>query len=188
MGQRMPDIPIEYGSDCLDCFPAGETPKYLYVRFAEIEKCSNAWCVGFPPPPNDRCFKLIQQPGTPCLWTYPGSDWQIQYYAKIVPPTNSRLTVDSLPIQRNYFRGWTPAFVICQQFFQNQNTCVLNTCGVGGQAIITSSKEASDILESINLSKSSDLFLELFPLSGAKLVFKFCKLQDSTNIAILFEP
>ncbi|GAI90859.1 unnamed protein product, partial [marine sediment metagenome] len=32
MGQPMPDVPIEYGNDCLARFPAGKTPKYLYAR------------------------------------------------------------------------------------------------------------------------------------------------------------
>ncbi|GAH76571.1 unnamed protein product, partial [marine sediment metagenome] len=33
-----------------------------------------------------------------------------------------------------------------------------------------------------------DLFMELRPLPDGKLVYKFCRLRDATNIKILFEP
>ncbi|GAI71523.1 unnamed protein product, partial [marine sediment metagenome] len=71
----MPDIPHEYGDDCLLKFEPGETPKYLYARFSKLETC--------PPPaptaPNDRVFKLTQDPELPCCWEYFSDEWYVSF-------------------------------------------------------------------------------------------------------------
>ncbi len=58
---------IEYGNDCLICtglFPAGKTPKYIYIVFEGIEKCEGA----FHDPPNGQKFVLEQHPLDHCTW------------------------------------------------------------------------------------------------------------------------
>ncbi|GAI15960.1 unnamed protein product [marine sediment metagenome] len=57
MGQRMRDEPIVYGDDCAAGWPPDKTPKYVYARFALIEKCPDPNLI----PPNDRTFKLTQE-------------------------------------------------------------------------------------------------------------------------------
>jgi len=57
--------PPEYGNDCPVCWPAGMTPKYVYIDFVGIQRGA----LGVPPwpdPPNGT-WKL-EQTIEPCKW------------------------------------------------------------------------------------------------------------------------
>ncbi len=184
MGQRMPDVPIEYGSDCLLKFNAGETPMYLYARFSKLEKCPAAVST----PPNDRMFKLTQAPGAPCLWAYDTATWYI-WMEFIAFPVSTRLHILHRPSGDNYFTNQVMAYIDEGHVFTNEyNACGLQVGAIGGIGVVTWNPQATKLLKDINMKKAADLFMELRPLVNGKLVYKFCRLQDATNISILFEP
>jgi len=188
MGQRMPDEPIDYGNNCNVCFASGETPEYVYARFSLIDICTG---VGFGTchhPPNDRTFKLTQVVGTPCSWRYQSALWNVYYQQWRISDGKGGLKIED-DLSRGVFEETVNACPPEGLVFHNTLGCVAGTtCGTGGIGVVTWTPQATDILESINLEKATDLFMELRPLANDKLVYKFCKLQDATNIAILFEP
>lgn len=187
MGQRHKDE-IVYGDDCLTCFEEGKTPKYVYARFSRVKKCDIFECEGYPSPPNDRVFKLTQVEGHPCRWVYESDDWKVSYYAVMPPTFGAQLVVLQKPDWISYFYGWTYPGDECETFFKNKNTCAEGECGIGGNGIITWRLESIAILKSLNIKAMSDIFMEMRPLVDGNRVYKYCRLQDGTNIAIEFEP
>lgn len=71
--------PEERGDDCLACFEAGKTPKFMYAMFGGIGK-GPAWMPMFPVGPAVT-FKLTQSVDFPCCWYYMGDDWWVYYWA-----------------------------------------------------------------------------------------------------------
>lgn len=188
MGQRMDDIPIEYGDDCLLGWGEGETPKCVYARFSNLVKCPED-----PPstpiiPPNDRVFKLTQNPVVPCSWRYHIAPWDI-YFIILSAPTRMFLRIEDDPDYLNYFISTFTGDVEEGHVFDNENLeCVGAIGSTGGIGVVTWTPQATDLLAAINLLKGYDLFMELRPLINGRLVYKFCRLEDATNIKILFEP
>jgi len=188
MGQRMDKDEIVYGDDCLWCFDAGETPKYVYARFLDIGKCPGEWCEDNPLPPNDRVFKLTQDDMKPCTWVFQDGFWDVVYHAYWPGIAGCALLINYMGDWSSYFRSVFPFGVSCKTFFTNEEECADGTCGVGGYGIVTSKLEALEVMASLNIKPAYDLFMEMRPLSDGKRVYKFCKLKDAMNIAILFEP
>lgn len=184
----MRDEPIEYGVHCTHCFANGETPKYVYVRFIGIEKCTGVGKGACLTPPNDRAFKLKQLVGFPCSWQFSDSVWTIDYQAWVVADGKAHLQL----IDFNNAIYFERTLDSCQPegtVWSNSIACAPGLpCGESGIAVVTWSPQATALLEAINLSKGEDLFMELFPLENGKLVYKFCRIQDATNIKFLFEP
>ncbi|MBA7674907.1 hypothetical protein ES703_83132 [subsurface metagenome] len=188
MGQRMDDIPIEFGADCSECWPPDETPKYLYARFSIVKRRTDQVPDVCLTPPNDRVFKLTQDPLEPCAWFYDQAGWTVRFDLILMGPGNTWLYLDDDP-GNHYYSSVTPS---CYQ----EGTVLHNDfdgtepirCGYNGLGIVTWNPQATKLLSDINMSKASDLFMELRPLEDGKLVYKFCRLQDATNIKILFEP
>lgn len=188
MGQRMADKPIVYGDDCLAAFDAGKTPKYLYARFSQIVQCPD-----LPPgpnfiPPNDRVFKLTQDEGVPCRWAYESSPWYVEFDV-YSGPVRTVLYIRNMLSGTWYFSANETGppdegIVYNNTYF----TCTTLVWGTGGIATVTWTPQATDLLASLNMAKANDLFMELFPRDDGKLVYKFCRLQDATNVKILFEP
>lgn len=184
MGQRMPDIPIEYGDDCGFIWPAGETPKFLYIRFAGIEKCAAATKQS----PNDRAFKLEQVEFFPCYFRYDSAEWGIGVDVNAGPNPTDILLMSKGPIEA-YFSEQHPQKIVEGRVYHNDyGACPLGRGGKDGICVITWTPQATILLEAINLYKGPDLFMELWPLEDGKLVYKFCRLKDATNIKILYEP
>lgn len=188
MGQRMPEIEIEYGDNCLACFPSGETPKYVYARFSLMEKCTGPGFGNCHTPPNDRMFKLTQHVSIPCAWTLTTGVWTIGYRAWNVANNKSRLYLYD-DFSQYYFTQYEPSCQAEGFVYVSVLTCTPGLeCTLGGIGVVTWTPQATALLESINMKKARDLFMELRPLANGKLVYKFCRLQDVTNISILFEP
>jgi len=188
MGQRMEDIPIDYGDDCPQWPGPGKTPKYLYVRFSQIIKCPPWNETEYEIPPNDRVFKLTQHELHPCLWTYSGTAWFVFLEVPVEQPRmNFYLQSNTTGVL--YFTNFPTEPPTDGYIFHNELACddILHggTCGI---AVVTWTPQATALLEAINLAKGYDLFMELFPLENGRLVYKFCRLQDATNIKILFQP
>lgn len=188
MGQPMPDIPIEYGDDCLICFPSGKTPKYVYARFSLIYRCTGIGKEACLIPPNDRVFKLTQQVGFPCSWRYLGGTWECWYQPWRVADGKAGLFLNDLNL-KVYFDDTRNACPPEGTVWHNDIDCDPPlTCAIEGVGCVVWTPQATQLLEDINLAKSADLFMELRPLVDGNLVYKFCRLQDATNIKILFEP
>jgi len=188
MGQRQDKSDIEYGNDCLYCWEAGSTPKSVYVRLSEVEKCSDAWCDSLPSPPNNHVFRLEQSPIDSCLFCYFGTSWNVRYHAIHSYYEACRLWVWHVPWTSHYFYSATELGVNCAAFFYNQNICVNPHCGLGGYGIVTDKLESIDLLSALNIELAGDLFMEMVPLDDGSRVYKYCKLKDGTNIKIKLEP
>ncbi len=188
MGQRMPDEPIEYGDNCTLGWPAGKTPKFVYVRFSKVVKCPDNPPTFFSTPPNDRVFKLTQLDYDACSWRYSSPTWCVDY-ALTAGPLRTHLFLTNADDVSAYFLDQPTPIKIEGYVFHNQYTTCPGFLGAhDGIAVVTWTPQATDILEAINLAKARDLFMELFPRDDGKLVYKFCRLEDATNIKILFEP
>lgn len=188
MGQPMPKVEIEYGVDCLAGWDAGKTPKYLYARFSKIVQCPDLPAGKAYIPPNDHAFTLTQVEDVPCRWVYERSPWYVQF---TVSPDPAEATF----YIRNMLSGtwYFSARPSCppgegEVYHSTYFTCTTYVWGIEGIGVVTWTPQATELLKSINMEKAADLFMELFPLPDGKLVYKFCRLQDATNISILFEP
>ncbi len=184
MGQRMEDVPHVYGDDCLLKFAAGKTPKYVYARFIEIITCPGALFTA----PNDRMFKLTQVDGQPCWWSLiiPGS-WVVTF--KYLPgPARSQLIL-SAPPNFLFFARVEPTYIDeGHVLHSDQVACAGFVHGIEGLGVVTWTQEATNLLESINMQRANDLFMEMRPVDDGSRVYKFCRLQDATNIAIKYDP
>lgn len=188
MGQSMPDEPIDYGNDCVTSFAADKTPKYLYVRFAKIIKCPDPGPPFFEYPPNDRPFKLTQHDTWPCYWEVTSSSWHVIIDLKFNPP-NTVFWLEHLPDGRVYFYNVSATPLVEGLVLANELLdCLLGRPAHHGIGVIAWTPQATQLLEDINMERSADLFLELFPLEDGNLVYKFCRIAESTNVKILFEP
>lgn len=184
----MPDKPILYGNSCALRWDPGETPKYVYARFALVIKRTDLVPDVCQIPPNDRLFKLTQDPMFPCAWRYDQSGWTVRFDLTMMGPDSTWLSLDDDP-GNHYFSSVTPSpyqegTVLHNDYGPDEQ----DACGYNGLGIVTWTPQATEILAAINLAKANDLFMELRPTDDDKLVYKFCRLQDATNIKILFEP
>lgn len=184
MGQRMPDVPIVYGDDCVAVWPAGKTPKYLYLRPLLIETCPGAPKLA----PNGRVFTLTQHPTAACVFSYDSADWDVSADLNAIPDKTSILINSKAPVE-TYFGEQHPETIEEGKVYHNNYVgCPVGRGGFNGIIAITWTPQATELLENIVIEKGTDLFMELFPLPDGKLVYKFCRLQDATNVKILFEP
>lgn len=188
MGQRMEDKPIEYGDNCLACFASGETPEFVYVRFSLVEICPGALDPNCITPPNDRLFKLAQVDGFPCQYRYDTDPWHVFWNFSVAGPPLSAIQLRDWT-ESIYFAA-TPAECLAEGTVIHNDVggCVPHDCVTGGIAVVTWSPQATALLEGMNIIKGYDLFMELFPLEDGKLVYKFCRTKDGTNIKFLLEP
>lgn len=188
MGQRMEDKPIVYGSDCAQCWSAGLTPKYLYARFALVTKRTDHIPDVCSIPPNDVVFKLTQDPGEPCAWFYDQGLWTVRFDLVNLGIGNTEFTLDDT-IGNHYFHNRSdtcyPEGTVLHNDIPSDDP---TACGFAGFGCVTWTPQATELLAAINLTKGYSLFMELRPRADGKLVYKFCRLQDATNISILFEP
>lgn len=77
----IPLDPPEYGNDCLACFPAGKTPKYVYATFTNIIG-GDEYVPGISPIPPNGTYKMEQANG--CSWEYEDANVICEYRASIV--------------------------------------------------------------------------------------------------------
>lgn len=188
MGQRMRDVPIVYGNDCLRGWDAGKTPKYIYLRFSLIVKCPDWDEVVYQIPPNDRVFKLTQDETHSCLWEVTTTGWHVILDLQFDYP-NTIVWLEYMPTGGVYFFDVVPLPFDEGVVYHNKNLdCEQGRPSYSGIAVLTYTPQATDLLKAINITKGDDLFMELFPLDDGKLVYKFCRIAESTNIKILFEP
>jgi len=188
MGQRMPDEPHVYGDDCLQCFDEGKTPLKVYARFSLIEKCPDKPDHVCKIPPNDRMFTLTQDPLHACQWLYIGDEWEIHYHCHYDFPAQHLLDLGDKAGFGVFWHKGDPCPAEGTVFDNQLTDCGEFQCGKLGIGVVTWTHQATELLAALNMKKARDLFLEMRPLEDGNLVYKFCRLQDATNISILFEP
>lgn len=180
----MEDKPIDYGDDCLTGWAAGKTPKYVYARFSGIETCPGASLIS----PNGRVFKIPQEEFIPCEWFYDDTVWRVEFQVAAAP-NFVHLILTDVDAGVTHFEASVAMVPDEGHVYVNENVaCDLAHEGKNGIAVVTWTPQATALLESINMTKGADLFMELFPLANGKLVYKFCRIAESTNIKILYEP
>lgn len=187
MGQRQNLDDIVYGDDCDIGFAAGETPKYIYVRFSGIVYCPGYAPEAYPSKLNDRAFKLTQSSSVPCFWSYNLGDWDIEFE---VIPTPTLCTLVGF-YRRRVFFYFVPVTELLPEeghiYSNDIDECNGGNLGFDGIAVVTWRLLSLTVLSLINMITANDLFLELFPVKGDHLVFKYCRKRDGTNIKIKFE-
>lgn len=195
MGQKQHLEEYLAGNECAGCkdilWPVKGTPKYIYVRFALVELCPDAWCIAQPYGFNDHAFKLTQMSIDPCFWQYESSKWFIEYNCDELPQHRTHLYLDGFNGNDwdGIFRSTTEYGVKCVTFFNNQLNCgAPHICGTGGYAIVTWREESITLMSALNMEKSNKVLMEMRPLADGKKVYKYCRLKDGTNVKILLEP
>lgn len=184
MGQRQDKEEIVYGDDCLLMFDPDKTPKHIYARFSNIKTCPGAPAAA----PNDRTFKLTQVPGSPCFWVHDIGDWYVSFHY-FEPEKISRLFIRYEPTHDRFFWDTIEEYVGEGYTFYNEyNECVGVQMGIGGTAVLTWKLESLKVMRLLNIKPQHDLFMEMRPLVDDNRVYKFCRLEDATNIAIEYEP
>lgn len=120
------DPDTEFGNDCGACYPAGQTPKYLYASFRFIIKCPWAAHIAITPP--NQTFKLEQV--LPCSWQAIVGAFLITYRATVGLPFLAIMTGPE---------WWFHHIQIapCETFFINQLICNPGVnIGTGGFGLI----------------------------------------------------
>lgn len=184
MGHRMSDTPHVYGDDCLAVFERGKTPKYVYVRFSGIVTCPGS----APIAPNDRVFKLTQDPENPCAWYYYIAPWYV-YFWYVLWPDLTQIGLLEFVGAWEYFDRQEAGHANEGYVFGNDLAeCYVGRGGSKGIAVVTWTQQATALLEAINMQRADDLFMEMRPLADGNLIYKFCRKWDATNIAIKYKP
>lgn len=188
MGQRQHETKIVYGNDCLDGWPAGKTPKYVYARYSQLVKCPDEPPHTYAQPPNDRVFRLTQDSIAPCAYLYQSADWYIEWYFDL-PNQWTWLTLRQFNPSAQHFLDHPVILPTEGHVYHNVNPeCVPGIAAAGGIATVTWRLETLALLKALNIVTAYDLFMEMRPLADDKKVYKYCKLKDGTNVKILLEP
>lgn len=117
MGSTIPpEPPIEYGDDCLYCFPPGRTPLHVTANFSGITDCWPDVPPGHGVPPSEMV--MTQSPVDPCYWTVGGAwEWIAAYVIGFGLPAELYLNFGFI----SYFTGYDADE--CATHFTNENIC-----------------------------------------------------------------
>lgn len=169
------------GGDCITCWPAGKTPRYLYACFSDIKQ-GDDWIAGVDPPPPNGVQRLewsmfcdfgalVGNIG----YAYRGNgDWsRLQVYDPGGDMFDSQIQ---------------PA---CTSYFEN---FIVNPVGnkyYGGFAIIASTLPGavfsiSDLCELINYERTDNRFANIHAIAGDEAVHVLYDWNSADRIRILF--
>lgn len=200
---ELPEPPKVYGDDCLACFPAGETPRYMTAFFSDILDCNPSEPPGHEPIPGR--LVLEQHTVRPCEWILSAAEgWGSGYMLN--QPEGSRLTMGY--IVTVYFIGLAEEY--CQKVFESELTCSNSEPGgSGGSAFVPShavtvalknDREAFRIANTYNFSPARVSYQaagrqlepgeyepDLKPAAEVRCV-KLLHNSDETSILLLHKP
>ncbi len=179
-------VATAYGDNCLCCWDAGETPLSVYISFGEIEHCQ----LGDPVPaaPINDSFEIPQDPGDPCVWLDSIGPWHFRWEACWGGDSNCFQTWqiwDCFQGNQNFN---------CANYFDNILGCgAAFVSGTHGHAAIVYNTGPTDhsigsLLAAINMEPHAETKFEFWPASEEKIVVRFARKSDATNILILVEP
>lgn len=174
----------EFGNDCIACWDAGETPKFVYVMFDGVLK-------GDPPDsvqvPNGHLFKLEQDPASPCHWHYQetGPTWKVSVWRSAITG-NWFVTLDYWLVG-SHFHGSIDDCPAEQAIFENTYWNKLIRKGYDGVASILWMDEALDLVEALNMPIEGTM-MEYFLIDELVPVYKFCNVRYGINQCVELEP
>lgn len=172
--------PTEFGNDCLACFSAGETPKWLKCFFAGIERGNN-WFPAAGEPPNGY-HDLLQKPGSPCTWNDDPPVFPSVTYT--ISGANSFLSCrTSIPVTAFISN---PA-VGCVQGFSNNFSTPVGNIFYGGWGHVITSIQIASIIELVTPLADPNPRMEYFPVSATQAVVRYAGKRDSTLVCMLVD-
>lgn len=179
MGTRVPEI--TFATNCPYCFPSEETPEFVYVYFAGIEKCPLAT----KEPPNGQTFRLAQSAENPCFYEHWGSEWHVFWRAYDNIDMQSMLyleEVDGLAIFASRAMNCPPE---CHVYHSGIQVCAWPVAGRFGVGVVHWMGIVLSIIVGLNLPSSAAIMHELFVTEEDKIVHKFCILEYGINVKCL---
>lgn len=179
----IPAVPVEYGDDCLACYPAGKTPLKIWasvtgIKPGELEPVGGWHC------PNGF-FLLTQDEILPCKWSC--ESW----------PEICQLTLDTpwatfgLQDKNGQQAFYKQYFQACAWDFENAIDIWDDNFYYGGNCSLKACLDDEDtdlisVMKLLNIEPSAKLLCEFFPISDSQGIFKYCRKSDKTNISVKF--
>lgn len=166
---------------CPACFAAGQTPATLFLCLSGILR-GDLWVPANGPAPNGIWQLTVSGP---CAWTDAIPAIQISY---VPSPAVTDLVVQSLPGGFMFLRFGAPT---CQIWMPNDIVGPALAVFYSGFAMIidptvTGPLTETDLLEFMDDSPDSTLWVNPRPKSATETVYTFSRRSDSTNIKILY--
>ena len=182
----LPTIPDPTCVNCLTCHSEGETPCKKYISFTGIVSCEKL--PGVVPPPFNSIVRVNQIEDHECEYERLfDDDLYFRYNSAIL---NGSQVEQEWFIWGMFLKGRPNN---CETQFANTLTCAGPGNGEGGNAAVTWNTGPSDhaigsLLNSINMEPHAETKYEFWPASEERMVVKFARKSDATNILILVEP
>jgi len=184
MGEDGNEDEIEYGDDCLACYDADKTPKYIYASFEGIDLCPGQ-PGGFTGSPN-KTFKLTQDPLNACMWVQGDiTKWHCIYTAK-----NNGNSV--------LYLAWTFWIYFaanqvghCLTTFTNTAWCggpqFMGTNGIGLISCFPSPSDPAveNIMDLMGIPKIDGVRFEIHAIDIGTRFITFGSLRDSISIIVV---
>lgn len=190
MGTPVPDPPIDYANDCIACrtggytlWEPGETPEFVYVYFAGIEKCPLA----IKEPPNGQTFKLTQDPLNACHWRHVGSEWTVDWYSYDWIEMQSRVVLFETGGLVMFSSRLDNCPLECSVYHNGIEICAWPVAARFGVAVVHWMGIVLGIIVGLNLPTGSQIMHELFVTDDDKIVHKFCLPKYSMNVKFLMD-
>lgn len=184
MGQ--PTEPFEYGEDCLCCWPEGETPSKVYISFEGLESCDKA--PGVIPLPFNGVVAVPQSEEENCNFDRDFDGFHFTWASCL----GLRSTCRQLWYYEEMFHDVKHAD--CKIYFENVLNCIgEHIHAEGGNATImfhtgTNDHSIGSLLNAINMEPDPKTKFEFWPAKEGRIMVRFARKKDATNILILVEP
>lgn len=182
MGTRIIQPPP--GDDCIFCWDADETPKFLYVMFDGVKL---GWPFGSKQVPNGHLFKCEQDDERPCQWWYHelGPGWMVDVKRT---PANGwwHISLNYIGVG-SHFTGFIRECPAEHSIFNNTYLNPAIFRGYDGVATVIWMEAALELVEAMNMP-NTQTFLELFTKDELFPVYKFCNTRYGMNQKFLIEP
>ncbi len=181
-----PTLPGPFCDNCHTCHPDGETPCQKYISYTAITDCKEGG--GIFPPPLNEVIVIDQIVDEACEWDKDFDDYHFHY--------RSAILAGSFVNQKYFASFFFDSFNAenCKTRFSNNLVCGIGGAfGGGGEAAVMWNGGPADgsvgsLLNSINMEPHEKTKFEFWPASEERIVVRFARKKDATNILILVEP
>lgn len=168
------------GLECFNWEPPAETPNYIYSVFWDILK---GWQGAARQPPNEHIFKMIQHPGSPCLWTFEDIVWDWKAHFGFDANDCWLHLEDTSGMGHFYFGDLLPISPPAEyELFTNDVQLPFNAWGYEGYGMIFWMDLLWAHVVGLGFSHAGDLRLEMFHYSVTDFVEKICSRILGTNV------
>ncbi len=184
MGIPTGDNDVVFGNDCLNRFAAGETPKFITVRYTGMQQ-GDDWIPADGAPQNIEA-SLQQNAINACLFL--AVDGLNEFFL-FFTATSIQIAIN-FDVFGNVFFG--EVFSTTAITVQNNLNNPVGTHFFGGEAAIAilpgvDLQEIHGVQDALNMEHSSNTFASVFPVNTDKAVFRIGRRSDGTNISIKTE-